>query len=145
MLMGFTSCTNRSNNNSVKEEIISNDLDVVYDIPSLKGKNIDQVIEILGIPEIDNSEPTDLQKKVGIDEWNKTYKREGYELVITYKVNSRKIIDLFVPTNDPSGKTQNYKELMQITNTINTEGISVELVPTIVDPSSYTGIIIKFN
>jgi len=141
ILFIFNSCGNTSNNSEIKEATnTAQSLDVIYDLPSLKGKNIDQVVEILGTPEVDNSEPTNQQKQFGVNIWGKSYKRNGYELLINYYVGSRVIIDYFVPTNDPSGGTKNYDDLMQITNTFNNPNVIIEPVKAYVDPSSYTGI-----
>ncbi len=46
--------------------------------------------------------PTALQRKIGINEWNNTFLKDGYELVVTYNVSSKKVIDFFLATNDPS-------------------------------------------
>jgi hypothetical protein len=146
VLLSFSSCVNRTNNEKnevIKEAPVVQKLEIIYDLPALKGKSIDEVVKILGIPEVSNTEPTKAQINSGINTWEKGYKRNGYELLITYDVLSRKIIDFFVPTNNSSGKTKNYNDLLQITNTENQSGIVIKPVPTLVDPSSYTGLKIK--
>jgi hypothetical protein len=118
-------------------------LDVVFDINALDGKNIDEIIKVLGNPTT-NSEPTRLQLKDGVSEWDKSFKKDGYELLITYNPKTREVIDFFIGTKDPSGKTTDYKDLLQVTNV--SEGSSkiiVEPVKTIQDPESFTGIKIK--
>lgn len=141
VLLSFSSCANRTNK-EVKEAPVVQKLEIVFDLPALKGKNIDEVMKILGTPEVSNTEPTKAQINSGIS-WEKIYKRNGYELLISYNPSTRKVIDYFVPTRSTSGKTKNYNDLLQITNTENKSGLVIQPVSTIADPSFYTGIIIR--
>ena len=139
VILFLSSCANRTNE-MMQESSVTQKQEVIYDIPSLKGKNIDEVVKILGTPEVSNSEPTKAQISAGVLTWEKEYRRNGYELLITYYIRTRKVVDFFIPTNDPSGKTKNYKDLLQISNTEDQSEIYIEPVKTFVDSSSYTGI-----
>lgn len=120
-------------------------LDILFDIPTLEGKNIDEIVKVWGIPS-SNTEPTKLQLKNGVNEWDKSYKKGGYELLITYNPKTRNVIDFFIGTKDSSGKTNNYTDLLQIANiSENSKTIIVEPVKTVQDPEFYTGIKIKMK
>jgi hypothetical protein len=115
-------------------------LDVVFDIPALIDKNIDQIKKTLGKPS-SGDEPTKQQMALGVTEWDKTFEKNGYELLITYNPKTRKVIDFFIPTNNSSGKTNDYDDLLQIANVKdNTSKVRVKPVQTLSDPNSYTGI-----
>ena len=70
---------------------------VVFDIPPLVGKSIDGVREILGKPEDKQPEPTELQLRVGVDEWNNGFCRGGEELLVTFNPRTRQVVDFFLP------------------------------------------------
>ncbi|MBI2008807.1 hypothetical protein HYS84_00160 [Candidatus Saccharibacteria bacterium] len=111
-----------------------------FDIPGLMGKNIDQTREILGAP-ADGSltEPTAAQPSV--DVWDNTFKKDGKELLVTYKPSTREVIDFFVSTDDPSGATKDTKKLLEISGlSENSPSYTIEFVKVINDPNSYTGI-----
>jgi len=134
------SCNNNGGNESDKKK-----LDILFDIPTLDGKNIDEIVKVWGIPS-SNSEPTKLQLKNGNNEWDKTFKKDGYELLITYNPKTRDVIDFFIGTKDSSGKTNDYTDLLQVTNvTENSKTIIIEPIKTIQDPDFFTGIKIKFK
>ena len=62
-------------------------------------------------------------------------------MLITYNPKTRKVIDFFIATNDPSGKTKKYNDLLQVTNVEeNSSIVIVEPVKTIQDPNFFTGI-----
>lgn len=115
----------------------------VFDVESLYGKNIDEIRTILGEP-IDGewAEPTESQLAGGTKEWDNTFKRDEYELLVTYDVASRKIIDFFIGTDDPSGGTKDTKKLERILNVENSANFTIKPVKAIKDPSVYTGIIV---
>jgi hypothetical protein len=100
------------------------------------------IIKKLGKPTI-NTEPTKSQIKSGTKEWDKTYEKDGYSLLITYDIKTRNIIDFFIGTKESAG-SNNYDDLLQITNIKNnTSKVIVEPVQSLKDPNLYTGIKIK--
>jgi len=117
------------------------EVSVIFDLNSLYGKNIDEIVGILGKPEND-SEPTELQIQIGTKEWDKTFQKGGYELLVTYYVDTRKVKDFFVPTNDSSGATKDTQTLKYVSGVNNSNNYIVSPVKAIKDPTIYTGIII---
>lgn len=117
---------------------------VVFDVPTLFNKNIDQVIEVLGIPKND-SELTKLQME-GSDEWSKEFEKEGYTLTVSYHSKNRSVVDFFVSATDEIYENRDKSKLLQLTNTKeNTSGYSVEFVKAMKDATRFTGILIKQN
>ena len=137
----LVSCGNENSNQSTTETLVTEKkMEMLFDVPSLVNKNIDEIKEVLGKPSSD-TEPTELQLKTGFEEWDKTFEKDGYELLITYNPKTRKVIDFFIATNDPSGKTKKYNDLLQVTNVEeNSSIVIVEPVKTIQDPNFFTGI-----
>ncbi len=137
ILVLFYSCNNNSTGNN--KDTKTQKLSIIFDVPSLIDLDIDAIIDTLGIPTY-NTEPTEQQLKLGVEEWDKTYQKDGYELLITYNPQTRKVIDFFIPTNNSNGKTNNYNNLQEISNTLNNSEISITPVKTLQDPNYYTGI-----
>ena len=131
-----------SSGNTVKNEAVvtESEQQVVFDVPTLLEKNIDEVEEILGKPTI-FIEPKSLNVNNG--SWEKTFEKNGYELMVTYDLENKNVIDFFLGTNDPSNQTSDLSELKKISNVKNgAQNYIVEDVKTIKDPSMFTGIII---
>lgn len=111
----------------------------VFDIPTLLGKDVDRVKNALGEPL--GKEPSQQQLSLGIKEWSLTFKNNNQELLVTYNPNTRKVIDFFISTDDPSGKTKDKLHLLEIGNLIeNDSRYKIEFVKTITDSSSFTGV-----
>lgn len=68
----------------------------VFDIPTLVGKNIDEVRKMLGQPSDADPEPNQQQIDLGTDEWYNSYKKDGVELTVTFNPKTRKITDFFL-------------------------------------------------
>ncbi|MDD5759887.1 MAG: hypothetical protein PHI06_12490 [Desulfobulbaceae bacterium] len=85
----------------------------VFDVPSLLGKNINQIRTALGTPTYDK-EPTKLQLSLGVTEWDKSWEREGADLLVTYNIKTKKVIDFFIGGVDPSGSTNDKKLLLDV-------------------------------
>lgn len=117
---------------------------VVFDVPSLFNKNIDEVKSVLWAPKND-TELTELQMK-GSDEWSKEFEKEGYTLTVTYRAKSRLVTDFFVSANDEIYENRDKVKLLQLTNTKeNASEYSVEFVKAMKDATRFTGILIKQN
>jgi hypothetical protein len=145
VIVNITNNNKTATKNPTEAQATEKKLDVVFDIKALDGKNIDGIVKVLGDPTT-NTEPTKLQLKDGVSEWDKSFKKDGYELLITYNPKTREVIDFFIGTKDPSGKTTDYKDLLQVTNVSEVSSkIIVEPVKTIQDPESFTGIKIKLK
>ena len=112
----------------------------IFDIPALIGKNIDQMASVLGTP-TDDSEPSQQQLSFGVKEWSKTFKKGNQELLITYNPRTRTIIDFFIPTTDPSRKTQDRAGLKSVGNVQDSDPkYALSYVRAIGDPLSFTGL-----
>lgn len=119
-----------------KEKIV-----VVFDVEALYGKNIDEIRAVLGEPtDGEYTNPTAQQLALGTKEWSNSFKKDKYELLVTYDVASKKVIDFFVETDDPSGATKDTKKLEKILNVENSTNFTIEPVKALKDPSVYTGI-----
>lgn len=117
---------------------------VVFDVPSLFNKNIDEVKSVLWAPKND-TELTELQMK-GSDEWSKEFEKEGYTLTVTYRAKSRLVTNFFVSANDEIYENRDKVKLLQLTNTKeNASEYSVEFVKAMKDATRFTGILIKQN
>ena len=115
---------------------------VVFDLEPLYGKNIDEIRTILGNPTDGDGmiEPSGQMLELGTKEWSNTFEKGGRELLVTFNVASREIIDFFISTDDPSGKTKDTSTLAKMLNVENSTNYTIEPVKVLVDPSSYTGI-----
>lgn len=113
-------------------------VEVVFDIPALINKNIDQIIAILGEPAID-TEPTAQQLTLGVTEWDKNWIKDDYELLVTYNPVTRKVIDFFIPSQ--GGSTADMDILLQAGNlSKGATDYSVKYVPAIKYPNTFTGV-----
>lgn len=136
--------------NELKEEkqfqqpVISSQLPVVkaatFDVPALLGKSLTQVKTTLGQPDV---APTPPAKYDGKD-WEITWEKDGNDLMVSYDVKTLKVIDFFISTDDPSGKTKDTDRLLKIGNLMaNDPRYQVKFVPVLKsynDPGSYTGV-----
>lgn len=106
-----------------------------FDIPSLLGKNIDEVRQVLGTPLDKNlTEPTAEQLKLGADEWDNSYKKGNQELLVTFNPITRKIVDFFL-SGDNKAKLIEAGNLKE-----NDSNYTIEQVKQLKNPSAITGI-----
>lgn len=73
---------------------------IIYDVPSMMGKNIDEVRKILGQPEDKDPEPTQQQIQLGTDEWYNSYIKDSLDLTVTFNPSTRKVTDIFLSGSD---------------------------------------------
>jgi len=114
-----------------------------FDVPSLIGKNIDEIRQILGEPTDakDMLEPNQAQLDLGVGEWDNTFEKNGKSLLVTFNVKSRKVVDFFIDTDDSSGKTKDKAHLLELGNLKeNDSKYKIEFVKVVNDPSYYTGV-----
>lgn len=111
---------------------------VVFNVPSLLGKDVDQIKKELGTPS-DDTEPTELQlKNMSQDsEWWKTFKKDGVELLVTYNPRTRKVVDFFISDLGDQDKAR----IMAAGGLKNDDpACQLEFVKALKDPSTYTGL-----
>lgn len=114
-------------------------VEVAFDVPTLLGKNIDQIRVVLGTPTDSQIEPSGAQSD--FDTWDNTFKKGNYELLATYNPKTRVVEDLFYSTDDPSGQTKDKSRLLKQVNVQEgSNSYKIEFVKTIKDPSYFTGI-----
>lgn len=135
-----------TSNPKSQEPVLQVNVDKVFDLDSLYGKNIDQIVTILGKPASD-TEPTQLQKQVAgeIKEWDKTFIIDSQTLVATYNPSTRKVIDFFISTKDPSGATKDVSSIIKIAGSPSADKFTTKPVGTMRDKGIYTGVIFTPN
>lgn len=112
----------------------------VFDVPALVGKNSDQVKAALGKPS-EEWKPTAAEMKAGINEADMTFVKDGQELMVTYDIKTRAVIDLFLSTDDASGSTADGNRLLDIAHlTLNSSAYHAELIESMGEPGRYTGV-----
>lgn len=114
----------------------------IFDIPSLIGKNIDEIRTALGSPaDKEMTEPNQAQLQLGTKEWDNTFEKDNKELLVTFNVKERTVIDFFISTDDPSGQTKDKTHLLELGNlSTSSNTYKIEYVKTIKDPSQFTGV-----
>lgn len=133
----------QSNVDSTQSEETSEQ--VVFDLESLYGKNIDEVRAILGEP-IDGelTDPSGEQIGKANDMWDNTFEKGEYVLLVTFNAKTREVVDFFTFTDDPAGLTKDLKSLEGLELRLNVKdspNFIVEPYKALHDPSSYTGIV----
>jgi hypothetical protein len=116
-----------------------------FNIPSLIGKNIDEVEAVIG-GAVNTWEPTAEQVSLStpvVPLATKNFRKGKTELSIDYDAKTRKVSTLFIATDDPSGATVDKQRLLFMG--LVHEGAmtyTIEFVPSLKDPSSFTGVIV---
>ncbi len=109
----------------------------LFDVPALVGKNIDDVRRSLGNPSDKMREPPD----ASYSEWDNRFHKQGYTLLVTFNPKTREVVDFFLPTREPSGKTPDYRDLLTVTNSrVTAQNYYVTPVPIREYPGEYSGI-----
>lgn len=112
----------------------------VFDVPSLVGKNIDQIRETLGKPTDDSPEPTKLQLDLmgnSSVEWGNNFTKNGITLLVTFNPKTRTVIDFFIPRVGDQDKAS----LLSAGNVQEkSSDYTIEFVKAIKNPSDFTGL-----
>ena len=87
---------------------------VVFDVPHLLTKNIDQVTTLLGTPVIEDAEPMAEDLSRGMVDWERSFKRDTTTLFITYNAQTRQIHHIYISTDHH--RMSSYKPLLQLGN-----------------------------
>lgn len=113
---------------------INQEMGYVFDIPSLVGKNVDEIISLLGQPK-EGSLPTEEQTKLS-NEWSIEFGKDGQTLLVEYNLKTKVVKDLFI-----SG--DNKVELLKIGNLKeNDPNYSLEFIKQQNDSTKITGVTI---
>ena len=109
-----------------------------FDVPSLVGKNVDEVRVALGPYALadEEADPTEAQISAGVTEWSNSFTKDGEELLVTYNVASRRVVDFFL-----SARTQD-KDLLLRTGNLDPSSprYRLEYVENLEDRSQITGV-----
>ena len=141
VVVTLTSCGSSTSSNEQKVKSSKTNVNFVFDVPSLIGKDIDEVKKILGKPTDKNPEPTKQQMKMNFDTWDNSFEKDGHTLLVTFNPQNREVTDFFIDTSDPSGATTDYSDLLALCNVTNDNPkYSIEPVPALNDNSKFTGI-----
>lgn len=117
-------------------------LKMVFDVPSLVGKDIKQIAVVLG-PYVSSTQPTSKQIASGVNEWAQTWEKDGETLYVTYEIKTGKVKDFFISTKDSSGVTTDKVYLASVGNLkADQPTYDVSFVEAINDPGKYTGVTI---
>lgn len=110
----------------------------VFDVPTLVGKNIDEVRTELGTPTDKDAEPTAQQMQFGTTEWYNSFDKDGRSLLVTFNPSTRQITDFFISATNDATNTQSLLAVGNLTE--NDPRYSVEFVKALQNPSEYTGV-----
>jgi hypothetical protein len=107
---------------------------VLFDIPALIGRSIDQVRDALGTPQDRTPEPTQLQLDIGIHEWSNVFTSNGQDLLVTFDAPTRRVVDFFLAGTDRAALMRKGNLDQQ------SSAYRVEPVRALRDPSKITGV-----
>jgi hypothetical protein len=113
------------------------EIKVLFDIPSLLGKSINEIRSILGEPADNQKEPTDLQLQTGFDEWSNVFVHQSQsqeELLVTFDPRTRVVKDFFIGGNDRNLLVQ------QANLSEENSAYRIEIVKAFGTPTEITGI-----
>jgi hypothetical protein len=110
-----TSTTPKKENIAIDNKT-EKEIKIVFDVPSLLNKNIDEIRKDLGQP-VDKEmlEPTKEQMDMNFEEWDNNFEKNGCSLLVTFNPQTRKVIDFFLTTTT-SEKIENIDNLLIIGN-----------------------------
>ena len=94
------SCSNYS---ASKEKSSPELIKVVFDVPALLGKNIDEIRKILGQPIGKDIEPTKQQVQTERDfgYWDNEFLKDNLSLIVSFDPKTRKVKDYIISSDTP--------------------------------------------
>ena len=118
----------------------------VFDVPSLVGKSLSELETTLGTPtQYSTPRPTNVDGSK-VEMWEKTWSKNGYSLMVEYKLDTNEVVDLFLGA-DSDAVFESFKDKNNILKaggmSENGDLYSVEFVKALKDPNAYTGAIIR--
>ncbi len=127
-----TQSPKKAENNNTTQTVSAN-----FDVPTLVGKSLAELDSTLGTP-TKYTEPTQLQINSGVDTWEKTWSKDKVDLMVTYDIKTKAVVDLFL-----GGNFENTDSILKSGNLSTTDSnYSVEFIKAR-NGSGYTGAIIK--
>lgn len=117
------------------------DQKVIFDVPSLVGKNVTEIVTILGTPS-SNDVPKE-EQLLSNREWDMSFQKDGFQLLVTYNYDTKVVKDFFVGGDDQTYENRDTERMIKMTNTKeNDPRYTVSFVKAYKDPSRFTGILI---
>jgi hypothetical protein len=74
------------------------DQKVIFDVPSLVGKNVTEIVTILGTPS-SNDVPKE-EQLLSNREWDMSFRKDGFQLLVTYNYDTKVVKDFFFGGDD---------------------------------------------
>jgi hypothetical protein len=134
VILIFKGAAESGNASRVSENKIKTEVKTVFDVPLLVGKNVDEIIAIIGQPK-ENSLPTEEQSKL-TNEWSIEFGKDGQTLLVEYNLKTKVVKDLFISGDNKENllKIGNLKE--------NADNYTLDFVKQQTDPTKITGVTI---
>ena len=117
------------------KSVLVTSVPVVFDIPSLVGKSIDEVEKALGAPK-NSSVPNKEQVALGIKEGSEGFEKDGFRVLVTYDIKTKEVLDFFLDGED-KGKLLAQGNLQE-----KSDAYVIDPVENLTDKSKITGVII---
>lgn len=135
----FKGAAESGNAARVSENQSKTEVKTVFDIPSLVGKNVEEVVTLIGQPKkgsilAEEEIIKNLASKP--DEWDFEIEKDGQKLLVTYNLKTRIVKDLFISGDNKENllKIGNLKE--------NADNYTLNFVKQQTDPTKITGVTI---
>jgi hypothetical protein len=111
----------------------------VFNVPVLLTKNIDQIVNLLGKPVLDDMEPSAEDIIRGSTEWERSFKRDTTTLFVTYDTRTRQVLHVYISTDHHRMKS--YLPLLQLVNVhVNEPKLLIEPQQVPGSPQLYDGV-----
>lgn len=139
----FTDKISQLPSNSISWEAQLKTITKVFNFNNLYNKNLSEIIEILWKPQ-DSDSPSQSQINADVKIWDKTFKKEGYNLLVTYTISNSKVIDFFVSPEKTSREdwllTKNDIKNLEEKLIFKNEQFQILPVQALKDKNYFTGI-----
>lgn len=147
-LVCIIACSNSNEDKDESKEVVKERTDRVYfDVPSLIGKDIDEITKKLGTPKNQFS-PNSEQISMGVTEADKEYSMNDANLMITYNVENKKVKEFFISLSNSEGYTDDKEYLLYVgklkENDISYKTEFIQVLSPKLNPNrdKYTGVVI---
>lgn len=112
----------------------------IFDVPSLLGKDVDQIRQVLGKPVDKDIEPTELQLEMMGDnvEWDNSFEKEEVTLLVTYDARTRNVKDFFIGHSVVEDDKETLYKIGNVKQYV--KSYRLEFVKANLRPGLYTGL-----
>ncbi len=120
---------------------------MVFDVPLLVGKTVSELETTLGTPTKYTVPPTTNVDGSKIETWEKTWEKNEHSLMVTYKLDTNEVVDLFLSADSDSAFANfKSKDNILLVGNLSDDSTAYELefVETVnMADKGYTGVIVK--